>query len=503
MFEAAEVGEKLDKQTYAEKLPGLREALLDAQFRLREADFSVVVVVAGAEGAGKGETVNCLLEWLDGRGVETHAITKQSDEEAERPTFYQFWRRLPPRGKIAIFFGSWYTDPIVRRILGESDANEFERQMQRIVEFERMLANENTLLIKVWLHISKKQQKRNLKRLEKNPETAWRVTKQDWEYHKTYDEFIRVATSAIRQTNSGHAPWRIVEAADKRYRHVAVGEHLLNGLEQRLSAPPAPAPVAEPRPVPNERNLINTLELSQPLSRNDYETALLHWQGQLNQISRKLTAAEISAVIVFEGSDSAGKGGCIRRAVHAIDARYYQVIPVAAPTDEERAHPYLWRFWRTLPRRGHIHVYDRSWYGRVLVERIEGYCSRSDWQRAYSEINVFEQELNEHRILVIKFWLAISSEEQLRRFEMREQTVYKRYKLTDEDWRNREKAGAYEAAACDMIAQTSTSFAPWTLVEADNKLFARIKVLRTICERLEEALAPITRERSKKEKLPR
>jgi polyphosphate kinase 2 (PPK2 family) len=201
-----------------------------------------------------------------------------------------------------------------------------------------------------------------------------------------------------------------------------------------------------------------------------------------------MTDHDLSAVLVFEGSDGAGKGGCIRRVMQSLDARFYRVIPIAAPTDEELAHPYLWRFWRRLPGRGHINIYDRSWYGRVLVERIEGFCNPLDWHRAYSEINAFERELSEHQILVVKFWLAISEDEQLKRFKRREETGYKRYKLTPEDWRNREKAPAYEAAACDMISQTSTSFAPWTLVEADNKLFARIKVLSTFCKRLEEAI---------------
>jgi polyphosphate:AMP phosphotransferase len=504
LFEAAEVGETLDKQAYEKRLPDLREELLDAEFRLRNENFSVVVVIAGAEGAGKGETVNCLLEWFDARGVETHAMSQASAEESERPPFYRFWLRLPPHGKIGIFFGSWYTTPIVQRIAGTIDDADFERRMRQIVDFERMLASENVLLIKVWLHITKRQQKQKLKELEKDPATAWRVNEQDWEYYKTYDEFITVASSAVRLTSTGHAPWHIVEAADRRHRNVNVGEHILNCLVKRLDAPLPDKPQPEPLPTPRPKNLINILELDQPLSRDDYNQELSKWQGELAQLARRMSASDLSAVLVFEGSDGAGKGGCIRRVVHALDARFYRVYPVAAPTDEEQARPYLWRFWRTLPRKGRICVYDRSWYGRVLVERIEGFCSPTDWRRAYSEINAFEQELNAHRILVIKFWLTISSEEQLRRFKLREETGYKRYKLTDEDWRNREKAPAYEAAACDMIAQTNTVAAPWTLVEADNKLFARIKVLSTVCERLQSAIgsaaAPDPGGKRKKEK---
>ena len=487
MFEAAEIGKKLDKKSYAEKLPEVREKLLDVQFRLREADFSVVVVVAGAEGAGKGEVVNRLLEWLDARGIETHAMSKPTEEESERPPYYRFWRRLPPRGKIAIFFGSWYTDPIVQRIDGLTDEYRFEREMHHIVEFERMLTSERTLLVKVWLHITKRQQKRNLKRLENKPETAWRVTKQDWDYHKTYDEFIKVSASAICLTSTGHAPWHIVESSDRRHRDIDVAEHLITCIGGRLNAATPSQPTAGPLPVPAKHNVINSLDLDQPLEGKDYESDLLNWKEQLGKLARRMTAQSLSAVLVFEGSDGAGKGGCVRRVTQTLDARYYQVIPVAAPSDEELARPYLWRFWRRLPRAGHIHIYDRSWYGRVLVERIEGFCCPTDWRRAYAEINAFEQELSENRTLVIKFWLAISADEQLKRFKHREETKHKQHKLTAEDWRNREKAPAYEAAACDMIAQTSTSFAPWTLVEANNKRFARVKVLRTICQRLEEA----------------
>lgn len=498
MFEAAELGRKLDKKTYAAELPAVREALLDAQFRFRDADFSVAMVIAGAEGAGKGETVHALLEWLDAHGIETHALSKPSDEELARPTYYRFWRRLPPQGKIAIFFGSWYTDPIVQRIDGLIDENKFEHDMHRIVEFERMLASENTLLIKIWLHITKHQQKRVLKRLHKNPDTAWRVTERDWAYHKTYDEFIKVSGSTIGFTSKPHAPWHIVESADRRHRNMDVALYLLDRLEHRLSEPRKSDPVAESLPVPAKVNVVNTLKLNRSIDRGKYETSLEKWQGRLGQLARHMTEQDLAVAMVFEGSDGAGKGGCIRRVVHALDERYYQVIPVAAPTDEELARPYLWRFWRRLPGKGCINIYDRSWYGRVLVERIEGFCQPDDWKRAYAEINAFEQELSEERILVIKFWLSISDDEQLKRFKLREETGYKRYKLTEEDWRNRDKAPAYEAAACDMIARTSTPYSPWTLVEANNKRFARVKVLKTICKRLNEVLDKVTQKKRKK-----
>jgi AMP-polyphosphate phosphotransferase len=196
----------------------------------------------------------------------------------------------------------------------------------------------------------------------------------------------------------------------------------------------------------------------------------------------------MSVIMVVEGNDAAGKGGCIRRVTGALDARMYQVIPIAAPSEEERAQPYLWRFWRHLPRKGRVTIFDRSWYGRVLVERVEGYCSEADWMRAYSEINDFEAQMVRHHLLVIKFWLTITKDEQLQRFEAREKTGFKRFKITEEDWRNREKWEEYEMAVCDMVDRTSTKLAPWTLVEANNKYFARIKVLKTLCEQIEAKL---------------
>jgi polyphosphate:AMP phosphotransferase len=498
MFESAEVGEKLDKASFAAQAPRVRAALLDAQAGLPEAGLSVVVVIAGAEGAGKGETVNFFLNWLDVRGVETHGIGAPTEEEVERPPFYRFWRRLPPKGKIAIFFGSWYTQPIVRRIDDDIDDARFDQAMHQIVEFERMLASEGTLLLKVWLHITKKQQRKNFKELEAHPDTAWRVTSEDWRLHKTYDRFIEVSARAIRQTSSGHAPWTIVEAADKRYRHMAVAEKLVEVIQARISVPAAPPPPPQPLPRPRDKNIINSLDLKQSLSESDYERELSQLQGQLGQLSRKMTRARCAAVLVFEGADAAGKGGCIRRIVESLDARFYGVIPIGAPTDEELARPYLWRFWRTLPRRGHFRIYDRSWYGRVLVERIEGLCRPEDWQRAYAEINAFEGELADFGFVILKFWLAISNETQLARFNARQETSYKRYKITTEDWRNRDKWLAYEAAACDMIEQTSTELAPWSLIEAEDKHFARIKVLRTTCERLREAIEQSSFKKSKK-----
>jgi len=491
MFESVQLGRKASRETFAAREPVLREALLDAQLRLAEANFSVVVVIAGAEGAGKGDCVNLLLSWLDARGVQTHALGAPSEEERERPEFYRFWQRLPPKGKIGIFFGSWYTRPIATHSLGQLDEAGMEDSLRRIAEFEEMLAAEGVLLVKFWLHITKDQQRKRFKALAKNPNTAWRVSKQDWRFHKTYDAFVNSASRALRRTNTGSAPWHLVEAWDARYRDLTVAETLLAAIEARLAEAAPPDPTALPLPAPAPLNVISGLDLSLAVPEDAYRKELPALQLEIGRMARRLQDRHRSVVMVFEGSDAAGKGGCIRRVTQALDARFYQVVQIAAPTDEERARPYLWRFWRNLPRWGHVTIYDRSWYGRVLVERLENLCAPDDWRRAYSEINAFEEQLVQSGTVVLKFWLSTSKEEQLRRFQEREAMGFKRYKITPEDWRNRDKWDAYQAAACDMVEKTSSELAPWTLVEAEDKLHARLVVLRTV----ERALKPATKGR--------
>jgi polyphosphate:AMP phosphotransferase len=488
MFEIAELGTSVDRKAYAEAAPKLRTRLLEAQRLLGRADFSVVVLVGGVEGAGKPETVNLLLEWMDPRGIETHAMWTVSDEEAERPPMWRFWRVLPPKGRMGIFFGSWYSQPIIDRVFGRISGAAFDQSLERSVEFERMLNAEGTLLVKLWLHLSKSAQKQRLKALEKDELQSWRVTKRDWKFFKRYDQFRDVSEEALRRTSTGEAPWQIIEAADTRHRNLAVAGALLDALKKRLAVPPPPKRDKPPLPPPPAVNILRSLDLTRTPDEKEYETKLLEKQAELNQLTRKLRDKRRSMILVFEGPDAAGKGGAIRRLTGAMDSRDYQVISIAAPTDEERARPYLWRFWRHLPRQGRVAIYDRSWYGRVLVERIEGFCSSDEWQRAFAEINSFEEQLTESGNIVLKFWLQVSQDEQLRRFQDRQETPYKQYKLTEEDWRNRAKSEAYETAACDMIAKTSTADAPWTLVEANSKEWARLKVLKTVVKRLKEAL---------------
>ncbi len=431
--------------------------------------------------------MNLLLEWLDARGIEVHALGEPSDEERERPPYWRVWRLLPPRGRLAFFVGSWYTSPIVERAFGDLGDSEFDEAMDRVVAFERMLSNERVLVLKFWLHLSKAEQRKRLRELEGDPKTRWRVTKQDWKFSKRYEEFREISETALRKTDTAEAPWHIVEATDKRYRNLAVARTILEKLEEVLERAKEKPPKIEPDvPKLEKPNIISRLDFRKRVDEKEYDEKLPRLQGKIAELTRRLHDANRGLLLVFEGPDAAGKGGAIRRLTQAMDARNYRVISVAAPTEEERAHPYLWRFWRHLPRLGRVTIYDRSWYGRVLVERLEGFCRKEEWQRAYSEINDFEAQLAEFGIVLIKFWLAISSVEQLRRFKDRQETPYKQYKIGPEDWRNRSKWDAYEAAACDMIERTSTRKAPWVLVEANDKPHARVKVLRSVVERLEK-----------------
>jgi AMP-polyphosphate phosphotransferase len=489
MFESAEIGNVIDKETYKREAPKVREALLAAQRELPHSPFRVIIIIGGIETSGRSEVVNLLLQWMDARGIETHAVREPTDEERERPIMWRFWRQLPRVGRMGIFFGGWYTRAIIEQIYGDGDAAALHQAIEHAVDFEQMLVRENTLLIKLWLHLPKAEQKKRLKRLEKDPRQSWRVTKRDWDHHKRYEEMRGIYEATLSRTNLPKAPWTVVEATDERHRNLTVARTILERIWEKLAEPVekhVPKPSLDLKPA--ALNILNRLDLTKHLEKDDYDKQLAKLQAKLAWLSHRMYDAKQSMILVFEGNDAAGKGGAIRRLTQVMDARGYHDIAISAPTDEEAAQPYLWRFWRHLPRLGEITIFDRSWYGRVLVERVEGFCKPADWQRAYGEINAFEAQLRDFGTRVLKFWLAISPDEQLRRFEEREETPYKQYKITEEDWRNRDRWGAYEAAACDMIEKTNTEAAPWCLVEAQDKNWARIEVLKRVVQEMKSAL---------------
>jgi polyphosphate:AMP phosphotransferase len=494
MLETAEVGHRIDKQTYAREEPKLREALVNAQFDFGSArSRSIVVLISGVEAAGRAESAIKLTEWMDPRHLRVHAFGEPTEEETAHPAAWRYWRALPAHGRIAVFMNGWYSEALNGHPRGEEDLGRLDGRLAGVRDFERMLAREHVVVVKFWIHLSSKDQKRRLAELDRDKRTTWQITSADWARARQYGKHHNLWEHALRETSADVAPWYVVEGADQRYRDLTVGRILLDTMHRVLA--PAPPRKIERRSARRERmptvidnvKLVRDLDLTQKLSEARYDRELVRWQGRLARATSQKTFAKRSLIVVFEGADAAGKGSSIRRVVHALHPSQYTIVPIAAPTDEELAHPYLWRFWRQLPRRGQVVIFDRSWYGRVLVERVEGFAEESAWMRAYDEIVRFEEELVSAGAVVCKVWLQISKDEQMRRFKAREKTPFKRFKITADDWRNRRRWNDYERAVCDMVERTSTEIAPWTLVEANDKRFARIKVLRTIVKRLEAA----------------
>lgn len=512
MFRTAELGQTVPKAEYKTRALELRQELLQVQQDLRECGrFPVILVFAGVDGAGKGETVNLLNAWMDPRWLVTRAYGEPADVERERPEYWRFWRDLPGKGQVGMFLSSWYSKPVLDKVYGNIDLANFDERLDRIIAFENALAADQAVILKFWMHLSQAAQKARLKAMEKDPLLRWRVTPVDWQHWQMYERFIEAAERTIMRTSTAKGPWFIVEGADERYRSLAVATIIRDGIRKRLEElrieaeheanrtrngaeqPQTPTTIQGTAAVLGTtdaplRTILNSLDMGQTLDKSDYKTQLKRYQAKLNLLHRKALQSGTSTIVLFEGPDAAGKGGAIRRLTAALDARNYQVIPIAAPTDEERAHHYLWRFWRHLSRAGRFTIFDRSWYGRILVERVEGFASDEELARAYAEINDFEAQLIEHGIVLLKYWVHITKDEQHQRFKAREETPHKQWKLTEEDWRNRNKWEAYEIAVNDMVEHTSTSLSPWILVEGNDKRFARIKVFQTLCAKLEEKL---------------
>ncbi|MBX8553696.1 polyphosphate:AMP phosphotransferase [Pseudomonas cichorii] len=489
MFESAEIGHAISDETYEAEVPALREALLEAQYDLHEqAGRQIIVLINGIEGAGKGETVKLLNEWMDPRLIEVRTFDQQTDEELAHPTAWRYWRQLPAKGRMGIFFGNWYSQMLQGRVHGLFKDAVLDQAISGAERLEKMLCDEGALIFKFWFHLSRKQMKSRLKTLKDDPLHSWRISPLDWQQSKTYGKFVRFGERVLRRTSREYAPWHVIEGVDANYRSLTVGRLLLEGMQNALNTPKAEPKPLTFGPLPanhGELTLLDSLDLSRSLSKDEYQEALIAEQARLSVNLRDKRMKKHALVAVFEGNDAAGKGGAIRRVAAALDPRQYSIVPIAAPTQDERAQPYLWRFWRQIPARGKFTIFDRSWYGRVLVERVEGFCSDSDWARAYGEINDFEEQLTDAGIVVVKFWLAIDEQTQLERFQEREKIPFKRYKITEDDWRNREKWPQYRQAVGDMVDRTSTEIAPWTLVEANDKRWARVKVLRVINEALE------------------
>ncbi|WP_347986961.1 polyphosphate:AMP phosphotransferase [Methylomonas sp. AM2-LC] len=493
MFEIAELGQSVERDEYKKKASELRTQLLLIQDQLKDSQFPVLILISGVDGGGKGEVINSLNAWLDPHFMRTNAFAEPSDEERERPKFWRFWRTLPAKGRIGIYVGSWYSDPISQRVYQKIDDAALQVELKLINQLEQLLTDDGALIIKCWLHLKKDRQTSRFKALSKNPATKWRVTDKDRQHLAKYDVFLGIAEQVLTDTSTPYAPWLIVDGSDINYSRLTVGQYVLECIQRHLLSQAelkakTKALVPEVLSKLEQHNLLDTLDLSVKLGKNKYKIELEKFQGKLNGLTRQALVVHRSSLLVFEGWDAAGKGGVIRRLTEAMDARNYQVIPISKPTDEEAAHHYLWRFWRHIPRAGQVTIYDRSWYGRVLVERVEGLAATNEWQRAYAEIVNFEEALLAHGMVILKFWLHVDQDEQMRRFKQRENITYKQFKITDEDYRNRAKWDDYQKAVNEMIMRTSSSKLPWILVEANDKYYARIKVIKAYCERLEKML---------------
>ncbi len=536
MLDTLDLSLRLPKSEYAAALARLDRELPLLQRAVHEHGVPVLVLFEGWYASGRGDTMTQLVHRFDPRGYRVHVTHASSDEDRLRPFMFRFWRRLPPKGAIGIFDRSWYYLLWNRRADDELGQPELERQLAEVNAFERQLVDGGLVLIKYWLHIGQDVQRRRLKNWAKDETQRWRVSDEDWKRYRTYPVRLETAEDILARSHTAHAPWTLVEAEDENHRRVKVLSTFADVLRAELIRRGIPAADLRPEddtkpaktgkagktetgktetgktaktgktgktgkngtvaPAEDTMPARPTLPADSPLARVDHGLALTReeYRKRLAKAQKTLRGLEFASyqkrrpvVIVFEGWDAAGKGGAIRRLTEHLDPRGYAVIPVAAPTAAEKAQPYLWRFWAELPKDGHWAIFDRSWYGRVLVERVEGFASEAEWRRAYAEINDFERALTVHGAVVVKFWLEISPGEQLARFRRRERTPSRAHKLTAEDWRNRARWPEYYAAVTDMLRQTSTPHAPWVVVEANDKLWARVKVVESVVRALSRA----------------
>jgi polyphosphate kinase 2 (PPK2 family) len=481
MLESVDLKTKLAKEEYRQRMPALEIRLGILQRRARELGIPTAVVFEGWDAAGKGTLINRLMLCLDARGFNVHPTHPPTEDEALRPFLWRFWRNTPSRGRIAIFDRSWYGQVLTGRVDRLVKRHIWERAYCEIREFEEQLVADDTVVVKFFLHIGKTEQKRRFRKLAEDPATAWRVTHEDWRHHRQYDAYAVAVEDMLARTSTALAPWTLVAAQDRRTATMAIVETVIGALERKIAEAEDATrrfPRIELPPLPG--SALAQVDLSQALDEEEYAARLKRCQREIRELEHEAFRHRLPVVILYEGWDAAGKGGNIRRLAQGLDPRGYEVVPIAAPNEVERQHHYLWRFWLKVPKAGHIAIFDRSWYGRVMVERLEGFCREDEWRRAYNEINAFERQLANAGCAIVKFWLHIDPDEQLRRFQARQQVDYKQWKITDEDWRNREKYGLYRQAVDEMIARTSTADAPWTVIPANDKRHARIAALDAV-----------------------
>ncbi len=497
MLEKIDLTKKLEKQSYREKMEALELELGRLQRECHAYKIPVMIVLEGFGASGKGVQIGKLIQALDPRGFRVHAITGETEEEQKYPFLWRFWIKTPENGNIAIYDTSWYRRVLTDRFSGNTEKEEVEDSYAAICSFEEQLTEGGSVMIKLFLAIDQKEQKKRFEKLLESKETAWRVSQEDWEKNEQYDVYARMIEEALQKTDTDYAPWTIVEATDRRFATVKIYTTVIEALkeavaekkaeaEREISQDPGEAETWENREL--EESVLAKVDLTKSCTEKEYHKKKKKLQKKIRKLHGELYRRQIPVIIGFEGWDAGGKGGAIKRLTEKMDPRGYTVNTTAAPNDYEKAHHYLWRFWKNVPKKGHVAVYDRTWYGRVMVERIEGFCTKKEWQRAFKEINDMEAQFVQSGAIVLKFWMQIDKEEQRKRFEERQQNPEKQWKITEEDWRNREKWDAYEEAVNEMLIRTSTPEAPWVIVEGNCKYYARIKVLEAVIEAIEKKL---------------
>ena len=496
MLEKIDLSKKMSKKEFNTLMRELDAKLGRLQRICKEKRIPVIIAVEGFGAAGKGTMINRLIEPLDPRGFKVYTTQSETENEHYHPFLWRFWNMMPGKGRISILDRSWYRILLNDRFDGKTDAKSLATAADEINSFEKLLTDDHIVLIKFFLVISQKEQKKRLKKLAESKETAWRVTDGDWKRCEHYDEYFRLTDEALQKTDRDNAPWTIIESEDREYAAAKVISTVVKRLEDAIADADRRAKLprasveesAQIFPDAFRASALAGIDLSKTLTKEQYQKQLKELQKKLSRLHGELYQRRIPVVLAFEGWDAGGKGGAIKRLTQALDPRGYEVHPVSAPNDLEKSHHYLWRFWTAVPKAGHIAIFDRSWYGRVMVERLEGFCSEDEWRRAYKEINNMEECWANSGCIVLKFWMQIDKDEQERRFTERQQNPDKQWKITDEDWRNRAKWDQYEVAVDEMLVRTSTTYAPWIIVEANSKYYARIKVLKTVVDAIEQYL---------------
>lgn len=481
MLKQIDMNKNVAIDNYEERISQLEIQMGELQRRCKDCGIPIMVVFEGFEASGKGTMINKMIKPLDPRGFKVYSMEKSTQNDRMHPYFWRYFIKTPPKGRIHIFDRSWY-----------QGLETSEVTVENIRQFEKQFTDDGMVLIKFFLAISKKEQKKRLSKLENNKNTRWRVEKADWKKNKKYDKRVEYYDSMLVKTDTDNAPWTLIESLDKKYAILKIYTTIVNRLTDALNK--ADKSVSEPlsaTAVDNEdlqNTVLQGVDLNVDISEKEYRKRKKELQKRLSELHNKMFLKRVPVILAFEGWDAGGKGGAIKRITQCIDPRGYEVVPISAPNDIEKAHHYLWRFWEKFPKDGHMTIFDRTWYGRVMVERIEGFTPESDWKRAYSEINNMEASLVDSGAILLKFWMHIDKDEQAKRFKLRQETKEKMWKITDEDWRNREKWDEYEKAVDEMIVKTSTKEAPWHIIEANSKYYARIKVLETVVEALEKRL---------------